>query len=159
MITLRAPVDLSEHDLEVGLLVKIEGKIYLGRDAVLPRPEMVDEIEGGSILMHGGYSDAGYGVTTSNKKAIEGSMVRLSRSGVKVHIGKGRLSDVTVKGLDKLSIFVTTPPTNGLFKDILISRRVVAFEEEGMEALHEIVVGKNGVQGIIAAWGGKALWQ
>jgi fumarate hydratase subunit beta len=163
MIEIKAPVDLNGFEFRIGELVRIKGRIYLARDAVLPK--IVREIEGGgfdlegSILMHGGYSEAGFGVTTSNKAAIESSIVPLSKAGVRVHVGKGELSDIVVKEMDRLSLFVTTPSTNGLFMEALISHRIVLFEEEGMEALHEIVIGEKGIEGIIAAWDGKAIWQ
>jgi fumarate hydratase subunit beta len=94
--------------LKVGDPIEIYGKIFTGRDAVLPVLRlMIEERKTnepiaklkGAVIMHTGFSVAGFGPTTSNKKAIEGSIPALASAGVKIHIGKGSLSEGTVKVL------------------------------------------------------------
>jgi fumarate hydratase subunit beta len=151
------------EDLEVGDKIEIHGKIFTGRDAALPKlvkslknGEKLIEIEG-SVIMHTAVSDAGISPTTSNKAEIEESIPYLSKSGVKVHIGKGSLSEETIKVLDEEgSIFVVTPPAAALLTSKVVSRRVAAFEEEGMEAIYELEV--NGLPGIVAVAHGKSIY-
>jgi fumarate hydratase subunit beta len=107
--------------------------------------------------MHTAVSDAGISPTTSNKEEIEESIPYLSKAGVKIHIGKGNLSEETIKALDKWgSIFVVTPPAAALLTSKVISKRVAAFEEEGMEAMYELEV--NGLPGIVAISHGKSIY-
>ncbi len=150
-------------DLKVGDRIEIHGKIYTGRDAALPKlvrsiknGEKLIDISG-SAIMHTAVSDAGISPTTSNKEEIEESIPFLSEAGVKVHIGKGGLSEDTIKALDKWgSIFVVTPPAAALLTSKVVSKRVVAFEEEGMEAIHELVV--DGLPGIVAIAHGESIY-
>ena len=150
-------------DLKVGDRIEIHGKIYTGRDAALPKlirsiknGEKLIDIEG-SAIMHTAVSDAGISPTTSNKEEIEESIPFLSEAGVKVHIGKGGLSEETIKALDKWgSIFVVTPPAAALLTSKVASKRVAAFEEEGMEAIHELEV--DGLPGIVAIAHGESIY-
>ena len=151
------------EDLKVGDRIEIHGKIFTGRDAALPKlvrsiknGEKLIEING-SAIMHTAVSDAGISPTTSNKEEIEESIPYLSKAGVKIHIGKGNLSEETIKALDKWgSIFVVTPPAAALLTSKVISKRVTAFEEEGMEAIYELEV--NGLPGIVAIAHGKSIY-
>ncbi|MGB9979041.1 fumarate hydratase C-terminal domain-containing protein [Methanobacterium sp.] len=153
----------SIEDLKVGDRIEIHGKIFTGRDAALPKliksiknGEKLIDIKG-SAIMHTAVSDAGISPTTSNKEEIEESIPYLSKEGVKVHIGKGNLSEETIKALDKWgSIFVVTPPAAALLTSKVISRRVAAFEEEGMEAIYELDV--DGLPGIVAVAHGKSIY-
>ena len=151
------------EDLKVGDRIEIHGKIFTGRDAALPKlvrsiknGEKLIEING-SAIMHTAVSDAGISPTTSNKEEIEESIPYLSKAGVKIHIGKGNLSEETIKALDKWgSIFVVTPPAAALLTSKVISKRVAAFEEEGMEAIYELEV--DGLPGIVAVAHGKSIY-
>jgi fumarate hydratase subunit beta len=151
------------EDLKVGDRIEIHGKIYTGRDAALPKliksiknGEKLIDIEG-STIMHTAVSDAGISPTTSNKEEIEESIPFLSEAGVKIHIGKGGLGEETIKALDKWgSIFVVTPPAAALLTSKVVSKRVAAFEEEGMEAIHELVV--DGLPGIVAIAHGESIY-
>jgi len=151
------------EDLKVGDRIEIHGKIFTGRDAALPK--LIRSIKNGekliyvngSVIMHTAVSDAGISPTTSNKEEIEESIPFLSEAGVKVHIGKGGLSEETIKALDKWgSIFVVTPPAAALLTSKVVSKRVAAFEEEGMEAIHELEV--DGLPGIVAIAHGKSIY-
>jgi len=150
-------------DLKVGDKIEIHGKIFTGRDAALPKlvkslknSEKLIDING-SVIMHTAVSDAGISPTTSNKEEIEESIPYLSKAGVKIHIGKGNLSEETIKALDNEgSIFVVTPPAAALLTSKVKSRRVAAFEEEGMEAIYELEV--DGLPGIVAVAHGKSLY-
>ena len=130
--------------------VTITGKIYAGRDAVLPTvirciEEGTLEEHGielqGNVVFHTAVSCAGIGPTSSNKLEIEESIRPLSENGVKLHLGKGALKPETVEALKKNgSVFAITPPVTALFFDNMKSKRVVAFPELGMEALYELDV-------------------
>lgn len=138
------------NDLHVGDAVLVSGIIYTGRDAILPklaqcsRDCVLDEKMvqlSGSIIFHTAVSPAGIGPTSSNKYNIESNIPFLSQKGVKIHLGKGELHAQTVLELQKHnSLFAITPPVSALFSSKIISQRVVAFPEEGMEAMHELVV-------------------
>jgi fumarate hydratase subunit beta len=151
------------EDLKVGDRIEIHGKIFTGRDAALPKliksiknGEKLIDISG-SAIMHTAVSDAGISPTTSNKEEIEESIPFLSEAGVKIHIGKGGLSEDTIKSLDKWgSIFVVTPPAAALLTSKVVSKRVAAFKEEGMEAIHELEV--EGLPGIVAIAHGKSIY-
>ena len=130
--------------------VTITGKIYAGRDAVLPKvirciEEGTLEEHGielqGNVVFHTAVSCAGIGPTSSNKLEIEESIHPLSENGVKLHLGKGALKPETVEALKQNgSVFAITPPVTALFFDNMKSKRVVAFPELGMEALYELDV-------------------
>jgi len=150
------------QDLQVGNRIEIHGKIFTGRDAALPKlvkslkkGEKLIDIQG-SAIMHTAVSDAGISPTTSNKEEIEENIPYLAKAGVKIHIGKGALSEKTIEALDKEnSIFVVTPPVAALLTSKLKSKRVAAFEEEGMEAIYELEV--RGIPGIVAVAHGKSI--
>ena len=138
------------RNLRIGEPLEINGKILCGRDAVLPK--IVNRIETGqldtlgvdlegAVIFHTAVSPAGIGPTTSNKVEIESSIPMLSRAGVRIHLGKGSIGPETVEALARYhSVFAITPPVSALFSDKIVSRRLAAFPEEGMEALYEIVV-------------------
>lgn len=156
---------ISDEDLamlNVGDKITISGTIYTGRDAALP--QLVELIKAGdvpfelngSVIMHTAFSDAGIAPTTSSKVEIESSMDALSQSGVKMHIGKGMLSDETVNILnDNNSIFVITPPVAALLTSKVLEKKCVLFEWEGMEAMFELKVDK--IPGIVAVAHGKKI--
>jgi len=167
VIKVKTPIDNREIEkLRVGDQIEIEGKIYCGRDAVLPK--LVELIEGnsldrikvdlkGAVIFHTAVSPAGIGPTTSNKVEIEGSIPALSRAGVKIHLGKGSLSPATVQELKRNhSVFAITPPVTALFSDKIVSQRVAAFKKEGMEALYEVEV--KGLPAIIAIAHGETIF-
>lgn len=151
--------------LRIGDIVEIYGKIYTGRDAILPK--LVERIASGSwigpnligaVIFHTGVSDAGVGPTTSSKVEIESSISHLSRAGVLLHLGKGELSSATVDSLaESGALFAITPPTSALFRACTKGRRVVAFAEEGMEAMHELDV--VGFPAVIAVAQGATIWR
>ena len=163
MLNLTTPItddDLSM--LKVADKITISGTIYTGRDAALP--QLVDLIKNkevpfdlkGSVIMHTAFSDAGIAPTTSSKVEIESSIRPLSENGVKIHIGKGMLSDETVNVLnDNNSIFVITPPVAALLTDKVIEKKCVLFENEGMEAMFELKVCK--IPGIVAIKDGERI--
>jgi len=167
IVKLVTPIDDAEiRKLKVGDRIEIEGVIYCGRDAVLPKLVAYlqrNEIQKlnvnlkGAVIFHTAVSIAGIGPTTSNKVEIEGSIPALSAGGVKVHLGKGALSQKTMEELQRNnSVFAITPPVTALFTDKIISKREVAFKQEGMEALYEVKV--KGLPAIIAIAHGKSIF-
>lgn len=148
---LKTPLPQEDIDrLKIYDTVLITGKIYAGRDAVLPKvvkcieehslKEHGIELQG-QVVFHTAVSCAGIGPTSSNKLEIEESIRPLSENGVKLHLGKGALKPETVEALKKNgSVFAVTPPVTALFFDNMKSKRVVAFPELGMEALYELDV-------------------
>lgn len=151
MIRIQTPIKKEDIDkLKTGDMVSVSGRIYTGRDAVLPKiVKLIEEgsladhgidLEG-SVIFHTALSPAGIGPTSSNKLEIEGTMKELSQAGVRMHLGKGALSKETAEMLaENGAVFAVTPPVTALFESKMTSKRVVAFEEEGMEAFHEIEV-------------------
>lgn len=160
------PMLNSSINLQLGDRVEISGVIYTARDAIMPK--LVDMINNGSIhdlpvklsgavIMHTAFSLSGFGPTSSNKEAIESAMGTLSKAGVKIHIGKGALKQETVEEVSKYgAVYVVAPPVSALLQSRLVSKKVVAFKDEGMEALHEISV-KN-LPGIVAAANGQSIF-
>ena len=152
--------------LHVGDTITITGYILCGRDAVLPKivklieEDRVDELGielKGNVIFHTAVSPAGVGPTSSNKLEIESSIEPLSKAGVKLHLGKGRLSEKTIAALDKYnSLYAVIPPVTALLEDKTIERRVAAFPELGMEALHILKVDKY--PAIIAAAHGRSIY-
>jgi len=145
--------------------IELYGIIYTGRDAVLPKivrlikegrlNELGADLKG-AVIFHSAVSVAGIGPTTSNKLEIESSIPALSEAGVRLHLGKGALSPETVAALDKFgSVYAVTAPVTALLTSRVISRRVIAFPNEGMEAFHELKV--DGFPAIIAAAHGKSI--
>lgn len=164
MKTINLPVTDDVIDsLKVGDKILISGKIFTGRDAALPKlvkslknGEKIIDIEG-SAVMHTAVSDAGISPTTSNKEEIEENIPYLSKTGVKIHIGKGALGEKTIKALqEENSIFVVTPPAAALLTSKVKSKRVAAFAEEGMEAIYELEV--IGIPGIVAVAHGESIY-
>lgn len=152
------------RDLKVGDKIEISGKIYTGRDAALPRlVKSIKEDEGlidikGSAIMHTAVSDAGIAPTTSNKEEIQENIPDLAKAGVKIHIGKGALSEETIKALNEAnSIFVVTPPAAALLTSKVKSKKVAAFAEEGMEAIFELEV--ESIPGVVAVAHGKSIYK
>jgi fumarate hydratase subunit beta len=153
-------------NLQVRDKFEISGAIYTGRDAALPLlVKMIKEnrlcslnldLEGG-VIFHTAVSTAGIGPTTSSKVEIEESISPLSRAGVRIHIGKGSISCETVKALQNFnSIFAITPPVSALFAKAVISKRIIAFPEEGIEAIYELVV--EDFPAIVAVSQGKSIY-
>jgi len=156
------PSEENHLDLQVGDQILIYGEIYTGRDAALP--QLVQQIKNGekhiklegSAIMHTAVSDAGISPTTSNKMELEGSIPFLARCGVKMHIGKGSLSPKTIQALARYdSVFVVTPPVAALLTSKILKKQVVAFPEEGIEAIHNLKV--EGLPGIVATAQGKII--
>ncbi|MDD1774209.1 MAG: fumarate hydratase C-terminal domain-containing protein [Methanobacterium sp.] len=160
---LSSSVDIREfRGLRVGDKILIYGEIYTGRDAALP--QLVDLIKTGqnhlnlegSAIMHTAVSDAGISPTTSNKMEIEGSMPFLAENGVKLHIGKGSLSKETIDALSRYeSVYVVTPPAAALLMSKVLKKQIIAFPEEGIEAIHQLKV--DGIPGIVAVALGESL--
>ena len=153
-------------ELRIYDTLEITGIIYTGRDAVLPKivnlieNNRLDEIGidlNGSAIFHTAVSVAGIGPTSSNKLEIESSIPTLSKAGVKIHIGKGSLGKDTVDALKEYnSVFAVTPPVTALLTSTVVDKRIAAFSEEGMEALHMLQVVKFPV--IIAVAHGKSIF-
>ena len=148
--------------LKVGDQILISGTMYTGRDAILPKlAELANEKKSpvglkGMAIMHTAVSDAGIAPTTSNKEEIESTIPDLSKNGVKIHIGKGKLSKKTVDSLNKNnSIFVVTPPVAALLTDKVLEKKCVAFENEGIEAMFQLKV--ENIPGIVAIANGKSI--
>jgi len=158
--------DETIKDLSIGDTIYISGKIFCGRDAVLPKiVALIQEgrlgeydiaLQGG-VVFHTAVSPAGIGPTTSNKVEIAGSIPALSKAGVKIHLGKGALGPEVVRSLEEHNaIFVVTPPVTALFSNNTLTQKVAAFPELGMEAFHEITV-KN-LPGIVAIAHGQSIF-
>ena len=149
---------ITDEDLsciDVGDQISISGTIYTGRDAALPQLVRLIEDDNvpfdlkGAVIMHTAFSDAGIAPTTSSKVEIESSIPKLSEAGVKVHIGKGMLSDETAESLNENnSIFVITPPVAALLTNKVLEKECVLFENEGMEAMFRLKV--EDIPGIVA---------
>lgn len=163
MIEVKTPAtDKDISQLKVGDKIAISGTIYTGRDAALPK--LVKAIENnetpfdleGIAIMHTAVSDAGIAPTTSNKYEIESTIPFLSENGVKIHIGKGSLSEKTVDELNKNnSIFIVCPPTAALISNKVLKKECVAFEKEGIEAIYKLKVDK--IPGIVTIAHGKKI--
>lgn len=149
----RISVPITDEEikgLKVGDKVLISGYIYCGRDAVLPKVcDLVKNGEicntninlRGNVIFHTAVSPAGVGPTSSNKLEIETSFPLLSKAGIKIHLGKGKISEETIKQLDRYNaVYAVIPPVTALLKSNTLEQKVVAFPELGMEALHELKV-------------------
>ncbi len=138
------------QSLQVGDQVLLSGRIYCGRDAVLPKICAMIENETikdsdivleGSVIFHTAVSPAGVGPTSSNKLEIEGSFETLSKAGVRLHLGIVKIGDTTVKMLaEENAVYAVIPPVTALLGNNTIGQRLVAFPELGMEALYELDV-------------------
>ena len=166
-IEIRTPVERDAiASLRVGDRVLISGKIYTGRDSVLPKLVELYRNGGlasqgidlkGSVIFHTAVSPAGVGPTSSNKPEIMDSIPALSGAGVRVHLGKGRVSAEVIKALDEQgSVYAVMPPVTALLESKTKGRRIVLFEEYGMEAMHELDV--CGYPAIIAAAHGESIF-
>jgi fumarate hydratase subunit beta len=162
-------IPISEEvamQLEPGDMIELTGTIHTGRDAVLPklvkllktgRLEEAGIYLQGSVIFHTAVSLAGVGPTSSNKYDIQSTIPALSKAGVKIHLGKGRLSHETIEALkEHNSLFAVIPPVTALLESKISERRVVAFPEEGMEAFHQLHV--HGFPCIIAVAHGKTIY-
>lgn len=166
MIELRPPLTREEvNQLRVGDRILIVGDVLAGRDAVLPRLSQMtpDALASsgisleGAVIFHTAVSGAGIGPTSSNKVEIEGSIPALSRLGVRIHVGKGALSAATVQALaESGSVYAVTPPVSALQTSALSARKVLAFAEEGMEALHLLTT--SGLPAVVASAHGESIW-
>lgn len=167
MIELTTPLtEEAINQLKVGDVVTISGYIYTGRDAVLPKIVKAAE-EGtlkdlgidlkGSVIFHTAVSPAGVGPTSSNKVEIECTFEPLSKSGVKMHLGKGAISKETVKALARHNaVFAIIPPVTALLGSQTVEQKIMAFSELGMEAFNRLKVVKY--QAIIAAAKGESIY-
>ena len=167
MIQLTTP--LSEEavaKLQVGDAVEISGTILCGRDAVLPKVlKLIEEGRSarlgislqGQVIFHTAVSPAGVGPTSSNKLEIESSIVPLSAAGIKLHLGKGALSEETIAGLNRHNaVYAVIPPVTALLGQKTLEQCVLAFPELGMEALHLIKVDR--FPAIIGAAQGESIY-
>ena len=168
MIELSTPLSKeSVTGLSIGDLISISGRIYTGRDMVLPKlvelykSGSLDSMGinlAGSVIFHTAVSPAGVGPTSSNKNDIEGNIPKLSEAGVLIHLGKGALKKDTVRVMSELgSIYAVIPPVTALLESKIISRRVIAYEEYGMEAMFELDV--SGFPAIVAAAAGESIYK
>lgn len=166
MKSIITPVDEdTAGDLVVGETISLSGRIYGGRDAVLPKLVHLIESGGlaeagidlqGAVIFHTAVSPAGVGPTSSNKFDIESTIPALSKAGVKIHLGKGMLSQKTIEALhEHNSVYAVIPPVTALLESRIIEKRVAAFPEEGMEALHQLRV--DGFPCIIASAHGRSI--
>lgn len=154
-------------ELHVGDMITLSGNIFTGRDAVLPKlVEMINngtiEKSGiillGGVIFHTAVSSAGVGPTSSNKEEIENSFLGLSKGGIKLHLGKGKISKNTVKILEQeKSVYAVIPPVTALLEDRTLEKEVIAFPEEGMEAFHRLKINKYPC--IIAAAHGRSIYE
>ena len=139
----------SVSNLRIGDKISISGYIFCGRDAVLPKiierldkgdKTLLDMLQG-SLIFHTAVSVAGVGPTSSNKLEIESSMVPLSKYGIRIHLGKGKLSQNTIDGLNQYnSIYCVIPPVTALLNDKIEEKELIAFPELGMEAFYRLKV-------------------
>lgn len=153
--------------LQVGDTVTISGYILCGRDAVLPKvlkmieDGTVDDLGvdlHGQVIFHTAVSPAGVGPTSSNKLEIESSIAPLSKAGIKLHLGKGELHKETIEALNKYNaVYAVIPPVTALLEAKTSERKVLAFPELGMEALHLIKVDKY--PAIIGAAHGRSIYE
>lgn len=153
--------------LQVGDIVTITGKILCGRDSVLPKVvRLIDngKIDTigveliGNVMFHTAVSLAGVGPTSSNKFEIESSIKPLSKAGVKMHLGKGRIRRETIEALDKYNaVYAVIPPVTALLGNKTIEQKCIAFPELGMEALYQLKV--DHYPAIIAAAHGRSIYE
>lgn len=168
MTELTTPIsEEAAAQLQVGDTVEISGYILCGRDAVLPK--VLKMIEDGTVndlgvdlhgqvIFHTAVSPAGVGPTSSNKLEIESSIAPLSAAGVKLHLGKGKLKQETVDALEaNNAVYAVIPPVTALLEARTLEKKVLAFPELGMEALHLIRVDRY--PAIIGAAHGRSIYE
>lgn len=160
---------ISEKDIEklnVKDMINISGNIFCGRDAVLPKiVEMIQNdsfsklgisLQGG-VIFHTAVSPSGVGPTSSNKLEIESSIGPLSKAGIKLHLGKGKISSQTIGELEKYNaVYAVIPPITALLKTKTIQQELIAFPELGMEALYRLKI--EYYPAIIAAAHGRSIY-
>ena len=156
----------SVRSLQVGDQILISGKIYCGRDSVLPKVCQLIETGQlgryginlcGAVIFHTAVSPAGVGPTSSNKLEIEQSFGPLSKAGVRLHLGKGKIGDDTIRLLEEnSSVYAVIPPVTALLGNNTIESRLVAFPELGMEAFYELDV--KDYPAIVAAAQGSSIY-
>ena len=167
MIELTTPIsEETAASLHAGDIVELSGYILCGRDAVLPKVlKMIEDGTVGSlgvdlrgqVIFHTAVSPAGVGPTSSNKLEIESSIVPLSAAGIKLHLGKGQLKQETILAMEQYnSVYAVIPPVTALLEVKTSEKRLVAFPELGMEALHLIKVDRY--PAIIGAAHGKSIY-
>ena len=166
-VRLTTPIPMETiAGLQAGDRVLISGKIFCGRDAVLPKiAEMAEngtlaeapfDLTGG-VIFHTAVSVAGVGPTSSNKLEIESTMGTLSKAGIRLHLGKGELKKETVRVLQEChAVYAVIPPVTALLNRHTLSRRVAAFPELGMEALSELEV--KDYPAVIAIANGRSIY-
>lgn len=151
LIAIQTPISEEiVRELHLGDRILLSGKIYCGRDAVLPRIcRLIEtgtlEQQGihlkGSVIFHTAVSPAGVGPTSSNKAEIEASIAPLSKAGVKLHLGKGAIGSGAIAALDEYNAaYAVIPPVTALLGNGIVSQKVIAFPELGMEAFYELEV-------------------
>lgn len=162
------PIDIKTADeLRIRDRILISGRIFCGRDAVLPKiAAMINDgsikdsgidLEGG-LIFHTAVSPAGVGPTSSNKVEIEGTMEILSHAGIRMHLGKGALRKETADILKREhAVYAVLPPVTALLTSRVISKRTVAFAELGMEALYELEV--HDYPAVVAIAGGESIYE
>lgn len=167
MVQLHTPIsEEAVSSLKVGDTVEISGYILCGRDAVLPKVlKMIEDGTAGDlgvdlrgqVIFHTAVSPAGVGPTSSNKLEIESSIEPLSKAGIKLHLGKGKLHQETIQALDRYNaVYAVIPPVTALLGAKTTEQKVLAFPELGMEALHLIKVDKY--PAIIGAAHGRSVY-
>lgn len=168
MYSLTTPITEEDiNKLQVSDIIYLSGYIYCGRDAVLPKivglysDGKLDDYSinlKGSLIFHTAVSPAGIGPTSSNKLEIESSIPPLSQAGVKIHLGKGKISKATIDALNQFnSVFAVVPPVTALLQSKIQDIKLVAFPEEGMEAFYRIKVKEMPM--IVAAAHGKSIYE
>lgn len=168
MMRLVFPVSMDDiNKLKIRDQILISGRIFCGRDAVLPK--IVRMVEDGSIMeapfsldggliFHTAVSRSGVGPTSSNKYEIESTMGILSKAGIRMHLGKGELKLETVDALKRNhSIYAVIPPVTALLNSRTKSKRCVAFSDLGMEAFYELEV--EDYPAVIAIAHGESIYQ
>lgn len=161
-LPISAPIDLT-----VGERIEFYGSVLCGRDAALPRLcQLVAEGRAGDLdfdlsgaaIFHTAVSDAGIGPTSSNKMEIEESFGPLAEAGIRIFLGKGKISSATVELLGTHgAAFAVVPPVTALLGRGMRSKRIVAFPELGMEALWAVEL--ESCPAVIAAAGGESLFE
>lgn len=163
MKRINVPITNEDIDkLNVGDTLYLSGTIFCGRDMVLPK--LINDLKDrdmpeldGSVIFHTAVSVAGIGPTSSNKIEIESSIIPLSKHGVKIHLGKGKIKQETVNQLsENNSVYAITPPVTALFNDKISSCEVIAYGELGMEAFYKLEV--SDIPIIIAAAHGRSIY-
>ena len=168
MNILHTPITENEiKKMNVGDMLYVSGDILCGRDMVLPqivkliREARIEEAGlklQGALIFHSAVSDAGIGPTSSNKIEIESSIIPLAEAGVKIHLGKGRISRETIDGLNRCaSAYAVVPPVTALLGKCVRSKSVICFPEFGMEAFFKIFVEKMPI--LVAAVNGRDIYE